>query len=658
MAPFFTSRRHPLLLLAAMVVATLLYASLSLARYQGYNAGMLDLGNMSQAIASVSRGQPLMLTSSHGNVSRLAGHVEIAYFLLAPLYALWSDPRLLLMIQAVLFALGAIPVYAIAHRRFAASTSLLFALGYLLYPTSVAAVLFDLHGDTLAMPLLMFMLNALDGQRWRQFWLFLGLSLLCKVYIAAPVFLLGLTMLSRRTSPLDLRDVPQRRRFAIGICVAVGLYLLVVVLIVRPWFKQFAPGLADGTTVIAPGYIQQYFGEFASLGLTDVLVRLLHLFVVVAPGVLLWWWAGWTVLPAFAIILPALISTGPGGSYAWSYHHYAAAVPFLFAGVIQGTAHRVRRLKGERARSREARTAGGLLLIMTLLFHVGLNDTPLGIRFWRGQPGSGLDTSRYGRTSRDLFKDRWLAANVPPDVPIAASNFLAPRLVNRDTLFLVRYPTEAVVERLPGFLPYVDMVVADALFDYVVQNATGFSGGVDYDQGAIALMLRMPEWSLTSAQDGLLRFEREAGSSERLDQQITMVGDDTSAGLAQFGDRVELVAASIVPGEVPHRFRATFRWRALRDIKAQDAAVAVSRLQGVDHARIVHLPSYAIEPTTTWREGQVWEERFDVELPEDLAPGEYVWNTAWYSKNHPQAAWTDQRSRLGPEVPVTTLQVH
>jgi CheY-like chemotaxis protein len=91
--------------LGAIVCCAVLLGGLSLARYQGYNAGMLDLGNMAQAIASVARGQPLVLTYPAGNASRLAGHVELIYLLLAPLYAWWPDPRLLLEIQAALFAL-------------------------------------------------------------------------------------------------------------------------------------------------------------------------------------------------------------------------------------------------------------------------------------------------------------------------------------------------------------------------------------------------------------------------------------------------------------------------------------------------------------------------------------------------------------------------
>src|SRR3954453_21207327 len=110
--PSLTLRRAStsLLLWSTVSLYGILVAWLSVRRYNGYNIGMFDLGNMAQAIASVLRGAPLVFTSQDGNMSRLALHVELIYFLLAPFYALWPDPRLLLVIQAGLFALGAVPV--------------------------------------------------------------------------------------------------------------------------------------------------------------------------------------------------------------------------------------------------------------------------------------------------------------------------------------------------------------------------------------------------------------------------------------------------------------------------------------------------------------------------------------------------------------------
>ncbi len=41
--------------------------------------------------------------------------------------------------------------------------------GAFFYPTALTSVLFDFHGDTLAMPLLLFALDALDQRAWGRY---------------------------------------------------------------------------------------------------------------------------------------------------------------------------------------------------------------------------------------------------------------------------------------------------------------------------------------------------------------------------------------------------------------------------------------------------------------------------------------------------------
>lgn len=641
------TRALPRALWIVMSVWLVVFAGLSVARFSGYNAGMLDLGNMAQAIGSVRRGELLMFTGAYGNYSRLAGHVELIYFAFAPLLALWPDPRVLLIAQSLLAVSGAVPVYTIARRRFDARPALFFAIGYLLFPTAVAAVLFDFHGDTLAMPLLLWMLDALDARAWRRFSVFLTLTLLCKFYLVAPVFLVGATLLIARTAPFDLADLPDRRRLGLVVCGIAVLYAIVALLVIRPAFSVPASGDTGA-------YLAHYFGNLAAIGWFDVLDRAVNLLAVVLPAAFLFWWSPWTALPALAIIGPAVISTGPGAAYAWSYHHYAAAVPFIIVASIDGAARRARRSPSLRLQRREAQTGAILFLGATLLFHIGLNDTPLGMRFWQSPPGAGLDASGYGRTARDELKDRWLA-DVPSGVGVAASNFLAPHLWDRDILYVVRYPDEPDAGRLKNNMDKVQIVIADALFDFLQQTGGGYAGGVQYDLDAIRQMLQRPDWGLTSARDGLLRFERAPAADRRLLQRIQPVSDPGVTS-AMFGDGIALVDAAIEPvGE--RRFRATFRWRALRSFAPNEQFVAVSVLDGVPNARIVHLPSYASEPTNGWQAGQVWQEQFDVQLPSAMPAGRYQWRVGWYDTRSPFAAATDNRSRIGNVAPVMEIDL-
>ncbi|MEM8533702.1 MAG: DUF2079 domain-containing protein [Chloroflexota bacterium] len=114
--PFFAHNTGDWVLWVFVCVWGILLAFLSVATFAGYNSGMYDIGNMAQAIASVQRGEPLVFTYIDGPTSRLAFHVEFFYYILALPYMVWPDPQLLLTIQALLYALGAIPVYAITYR--------------------------------------------------------------------------------------------------------------------------------------------------------------------------------------------------------------------------------------------------------------------------------------------------------------------------------------------------------------------------------------------------------------------------------------------------------------------------------------------------------------------------------------------------------------
>lgn len=646
-----SQRRARAVVILAALVAFALFAGLSLARYRAYNVGMFDLGNISQAIWSILRGQPLVYTGPTGNVSRLAGHVELIYWLLAPLMRLWPDPQVLLVIQAALAASAALPVYRIAVRRLPPSSSVCFALGYLLFPTAVAAVLFDMHGDTLAMPLLLWMLDALDSGAWRRFWLFLALSLLCKFYIFVPVGVLGLTLLPGAQPgyrALEQLDRMRRQRLALAACAVAGVYGALVLFGIRPFFTTKASG--DGSD-----YARYYFGALLLLGPADLLDRAVNLLAVLLPSALLWWWARWAALPAFAIIVPAVLSTGPGASYAWSYHHYAAAVPFIVSASIIGATQRLGRVRNLRLRLRESRMVGALFLIASLVMHVGLNDTPLGLSFWRSEVGAGLDPSGYRPTGRDALKDRWLRAQVPPDAPVAASNFLAPHLFQHTTLFLTRYPDEPGPQRFAQNVAQVRLVVLDALFDYYQQTGTGYAGGVDYDVAAIRQLLQTPGWSLMTARDGLLRFEATPDGGLR--QSIRPV-TEAAPTRTRADQSIVLLASSVEPlPDQPRRYRATFRWQAALDLSSSRPLVAVSRLEGVEHSRIVHLPSYVLQPTDSWQAGQVWEEQFDFDLPAEIAPGRYQLRTAWYDVRSPVAAATDARSRVGEELTISALDV-
>lgn len=607
---------------------------LSVLRYRGYNFSAFDLGNMSQAIWSVSQGRPLVFTSEGFPWSRLALHVEIFYFLLAPIYALWPSPVTLLVIQAALYAAGAIPAYLLAQRHLGSEWApVSVAAIYLLYPVGQTAVLFQFHGDTLAMPLLLFAIEALDRHAWRSYAAWLVLALSCKFYVAVPVIALGLVVWLQG----------ERRAGAFTALLGIG-WGIVAFGIIRP---LFAPPEAGAITAGAANYLAYYFGQVRDVGQTFD-VRLANGLIVFMPALFLGWRAPAWLLVAAATAVPVLMSSGPGPSYDYRYHHYALAVPFLVAAVIYGAAA-LRRRQEARATDSRHRPGYGYLnitLMVTFLFNFVLVDTPLSPLFYVSLPGvvRGLHPSSYGVTERDAFKDEWLARNVPAGAAVMADNLLGTRLINRPIL----YRTYSESRSLPDMLPDVNFIVLDALYDY----APGYSMLLE-NQGTIRLLLEEPAFHLTAAQDGLLLFSR---SRSGFHQSIeTVYKPSNTAMQATFGDSVALLEVNVRPVG-SGIYRLGYHWLALADLRSRPALVAISRLEGTAHLRTPHLPVTILQPTDTWQAGQQYYEEFDLVLPQDLAPGDYRLLASWYDSSSPAAAMTGAESRVGEEVAVAILR--
>jgi uncharacterized membrane protein len=613
---------------------------LSVARHESYNTGYYDLGIMAQSVWTGTQGDMLDHTAPGiGPHSRMNIHVEWAYFLLVPFYALWPDPRLLLIVQAGLFVAGAWPLYRLALRRtdsiFAARSLVLI---YLFYPTAQTSVLFDFHGDTLAMPILLFVLDALDARSWRWYAFFVVLALSCKFYVALPIAGIGAYLL------VWGEDSAARRAGVASLVAGVG-YGAIAFLVVRP---LFAPEVVT-EQITGGGFVAHYFGNTSEL-LATAGVRLVNALVVFGP-VLLVAWRGWRwLLPGGPVALAMLLSTGPGGAYDFRYHHYALVVPFLVMAALEGVTILARQSAQRGRRAVRWRRDLGLTLFIVLLFHGLLVNTPLNPLAWKGVPERELDLSVYQVSPRDQMKDRFLQTEIPPRAALASSTFLSTHQVNRQTLYLVRYPFDPpTYPRVPEVAPLVDYVLVDALFDWYRPMGDGtFVGGATYDRQALHDALQQPGYGVVQARDGLVVLQRDAPAERVLLQEVAVESLSEATPpppLARFGAAIELEAAQLAVVR-PRRVRATFVWRAGPALASGADYVAVSRLEGVANARIVHIPTYVRYPTAQWEPGQRVRETFEVALPADMAAGRYTWRVGWYALEHPLSFATDARSRL------------
>ena len=140
---------------------------LAMRRYDAFATARYDLGNMVQAVWSTAHGHLLQVTDSAGHqISRLGSHVDPILVAFVPFWWVFPTPKLLLVAQPLIVATGAFPAYAIARRWLGDwRVSAACAAAYLLYTPLQWSVLFDFHPVTLAAPLLLWCVWAVEADR-------------------------------------------------------------------------------------------------------------------------------------------------------------------------------------------------------------------------------------------------------------------------------------------------------------------------------------------------------------------------------------------------------------------------------------------------------------------------------------------------------------
>ncbi|HUA10125.1 MAG TPA: DUF2079 domain-containing protein [Candidatus Acidoferrales bacterium] len=147
---------------------------LGLWKFAIYRADVDD-GIFTQVLLSFGHG---FSSTVEGGVNHLSVHFSPILFLLVPLVRAVGDARALIVAQALLCALVAIPVYAIARRRVGAAPSVLIAAIALCYPPLWALAFTDFHEAAFVPVLAATLAWALDaGKRRAAF--FSALALCC-----------------------------------------------------------------------------------------------------------------------------------------------------------------------------------------------------------------------------------------------------------------------------------------------------------------------------------------------------------------------------------------------------------------------------------------------------------------------------------------------
>lgn len=199
----------------------------SIQRHNAFASGF-DLGNMNQTVWNTANGNFFMLTTQQGNLSRLSIHADYVLILIAPLYWIWDNVRVLLILEAIFIAVGAIPVFLIAqHLLKNRLISLGFSVLYLINPGLQWAIIYDFHSVSFALPMLLFCGYFILKKQWKWYVLFAFLAILAKENVSLTVSAMGIVIFFYSK---------QKRIGLISMFVGV-LYFVITVFVIMPAFS-------------------------------------------------------------------------------------------------------------------------------------------------------------------------------------------------------------------------------------------------------------------------------------------------------------------------------------------------------------------------------------------------------------------------------------
>lgn len=586
--------------LLAAVLYAVFFGWLSIQRYNAFLMHALDMGNMDQAVWNTLHGHPFYFTNMRlpllkeawGTTTRLSFHIEPILLPLSLAYLIHAGPQTLIVVQAVIVALGAPAACRLALRvTGSAALAIAATLAYLLSPSLQGATLYEFHPVTLAAPALIWAILYLEERKYTQFTLCALIAISCKEEIGLIVAALSLWHWWRGGS----------RRLALvtaGISIAWSIVAIGVIV----------PHFASGPSAYWQRYIDATVnGGKSSAGATALLSLWLHhpedpfLAIMQEPKLAMLHrymvsngYLDVFALPLLLVAIPSmaiiLLSTDQH-MYGGLGQYSAELVPIGVAASIYGAGWLARYLSRRGIRIGLVTAALAIWLAVAALVNQRVNGfTPLSASY-----------SAPAQSAHAILGERLLQL-IPDGAAVSSMDQLNPHLGDRPKSYL--FPD-----------------VGDA--DYVALDFTSnVNPGTPTEQYTATMrLLQSKHWEILAGQDGYLILHRVTKPLSAVPHMppeffTFAVSPDVSgrAPIATFGPDLELVDVRVQRREqvnlrVPDVLLLT-SWRVRRPLpeSTQLFEIATNTRNQIVNQYGDRLTT-AWLPLSTWKPGQIIQVR-------------------------------------------------
>jgi uncharacterized membrane protein len=418
------TRRARLVPLAIVLFAACAYTAymthFTIMRHHLIGTAGFDLGIFDNLMVNAMHGRPFRSTVAVPMGSYLSNHAEYGMYLFVPLYALRPGSETLLFLQSLFMGFSALPLYMFASTQVSRAAAATLACASLFYAPMHGPNFYDFHW----MPMSMFFF----------YWLFYAIV---KRNVGA-IALLTVIICSMREDTafgtiavgLYLIVTGYWPRLGSVLTVVSTLWFILVKFVIMPWagpwwfadiYKDLMAvgekgyGSVVKTILINPNYFLKLLVNEPKAVYALHLLAPLGLLPLRQPALWL------LMLPGFFV---TLMTTGYAPTVSIAFQYTTTWIPFLFAGTAIALRLRARQLGNGARRASVIALCAGVLCHSYVFGAILQHNTFIGgfsPVYFEMSPG---EQKRY----EDL---RAVAAQIPPNVSVAATELLIPHVSTR-----------------------------------------------------------------------------------------------------------------------------------------------------------------------------------------------------------------------------------
>ena len=428
----------------SIVVYTTVLSYFAIQRHNAFASGY-DLANMDQTIWNSLHGRFFSFSQDAVTTTRFTTHTDVILVLLAPLFAIWNDVRMLLIFQSLALALGAIPTYLIAHTVTKSKLTSLFVVAlYLLNPGVQWVAIYDFHAVSLSIPLLLLVFYFGYTGKWRWYFIAAIFASLTKEQVPVTVGAIGLML-----ALLGKRRLIGILTFCIGISLSLFLMRYFIphfntegIYKFSPWYGHFVERTIQNRPINLPfDLIRNYLLTSDAFNYYNLLLRPFAFLPLLG-------------FPFILIALPDLLInllSDHAQMRSITMHYESVIIPGLVISTIFGVywyqivVRRLLRQSWLRDIFIIVPMIGALALALRFNYHY--NPTPTAPTCWC----RAYDVSEEDRKFEELLR------MIPESASVTASPEIRPHITHRENAYTMPDATSsadfiAIIDqnRLPG----------------------------------------------------------------------------------------------------------------------------------------------------------------------------------------------------------------